>query len=154
MKKPASLRAALVAANPDLAENPDRLLVFIKSGRTVPAAKGSLSFCYEYTLNLLVLDYTADSDLLMLPMLEWARTNQPDLFTDPVKIRDGFIFEAELLDNQAMDISIELMLSERVGVVELDGKVTSVTHLDEPYMVEETGPVNWSLIIIPEQLTL
>ncbi|TWR01367.1 phage tail protein, partial [Xanthomonas vasicola] len=49
MIKPASLRAHLVAALPDLARDADRLLVFIDAGSLVSTYQPGLSFEYQYT---------------------------------------------------------------------------------------------------------
>ncbi|MCF5922874.1 phage tail protein, partial [Xanthomonas perforans] len=54
MIKPASLRAHLVAALPDLARDADRLLVFIDAGSLVSTVQPGLSFEYQYTLNLIL----------------------------------------------------------------------------------------------------
>ena len=57
MLKPASLRAALECALPELAANPDRLILYIDEGRIHSRYGDSLSFEYRYRLNLVLLDY-------------------------------------------------------------------------------------------------
>ena len=71
MIKPASLRAHLVAALPDLARDADRLLVFIDAGSLVSTFQPGLSFEYQYTLNLILTDYAGHPDSVMLPLLGW-----------------------------------------------------------------------------------
>ena len=57
MNKPNSLRAALTAALPEFARNPDRLHIFIEHGSIAVTAAKSLSFEYAYTLDIVVTDY-------------------------------------------------------------------------------------------------
>ncbi|MBF3746566.1 phage tail protein, partial [Burkholderia pseudomallei] len=48
MNKPSSLRAALVAALPQLNASPDQLLVFVNEGRIEATGTRTASFDYEY----------------------------------------------------------------------------------------------------------
>lgn len=86
MIKPASLRAHLVAALPDLARDADRLLVFIDAGSLVSTFQPGLSFEYQYTLNLIVADYAGHPDSVMLPLLEWVQVNQSELLSNPARV--------------------------------------------------------------------
>jgi hypothetical protein len=132
MKKPASLRAAIVAAVPELAANPDRFLVFADAGAVAATNTRTLSFEYRYTLNLILLDYSGDADPVMLALLQWVRLNQPELLDNADKRHDGIGFEVDHLNNLTCDLSIKLQLSEAVVVGADDLGAPTFTHLDEP----------------------
>lgn len=131
MLKPDSVSAAMLKGVPYLKENPHCLHVFIDKGAIIATLAPSLSFEYQYTLNLVITDYADNLDLIIVPILHWLRTNQPDIMANPDKRQDGFTFEVDYLDNKLRDISIDLKLTERTIVKEQDGVLT-VTHLDEP----------------------
>lgn len=141
MIKATSLREALTAAVPHLAANPDALHVFVDEGRVVSTGARSLGFEYQYTLTLIVTDYPHSSDTIVVPTLAWMRTHQPDAFTNLDKRLDAFKFEAEILNHQTVDISIKLLLSERV-TVKVEGKGYQVEHHPEP-IIEGDDPATW-----------
>ena len=132
MIKPASLRAAITAALPDLAKNPDRLLVFVDGGKIVKTGTKSLSFEYQYTLNLILTDFAGDEDVVMVALLAWTQVNQRELFDNFTKQGAGISFEVDHLNNNTIDLDIKLALTEAVNVVTgADGKHT-ITHRQEP----------------------
>jgi len=141
MKKPNSLRAALTAALPSLARNPESLHLFADEGRVVAGGGKTLSFEYQYTLTLIVVDFADSSDAIMVPLLAWLRVNQPELFFNPDQRRDGFRFEAEILNHSAVDLAIKLPLTERV-IVTVDGPGYRIQHHDEP-INEHDDPATW-----------
>ena len=57
MEKPALLRAALAAAIPELAENPDKLMIWIIEGQ-VKANKATLGHELQYRLNINITDFS------------------------------------------------------------------------------------------------
>lgn len=130
MLKPAQLRQALTGSVPLLARSPDSLNVFIDNGRIVSTLAASLSFEYQYRLNLVITDYAGDIDLLMVPMLAWLRENQPDIMATEEKRKTGFVFQSDVISDTLSDISIELQLTERVIVKDIDGAL-HVTHAGE-----------------------
>lgn len=139
MLKPHSLRAHLTDATPELKRDPDKLTIFITNGRLVAAAAASLSFVYRYTLKLVVLDYSSHADAIFVPMLAWLRTNQVEIFENPDLREKSIRFEAEYLNKETMDLSIELDLTERVIVKpgpdptsKETAKRYEVTHAAEP----------------------
>jgi P2 phage tail completion protein R (GpR) len=71
MIKPARLRAALVAAIPSLAAEPDKLTVFIDRGSIAATGARSLSFEYRYVCNVLLLDFAGDADEVFIAIVEW-----------------------------------------------------------------------------------
>lgn len=147
MLKPTSLRDHLTRLVPALANDPDKLLVFIDDGHIrATAAKGSLAYEYRYTLNLVVTDWADHADKLVLPILLWLGTNQPEHLLNYDTQAQGFRFEADMLNNTTADISIKLALSERVAVRQAAGGLT-VEHLpDQP---AEFGPMagDWQLFV-------
>lgn len=142
MKKPASVRALMEQACPDLATNPERLTIFIERGNIVATGSPSLSFEYRYTLNIVVTDFPDSPDVLVVPLIAWLKVNQPDLFTNPSTAGRGFRFESEILNHQTADIEIQLDLSELVRVQghTVDGVNRLVTeHIGESIL---TGPAD------------
>lgn len=131
MIKPASLRAALVAAIPSLKVNPDALTVFIDRGSIAATGGRSLSFEYRYLCNALLLDFAGEADDVFIALVAWVRENQPDLVTNLDERANGITYEIDILSNSTVDISIKLTLTESVVVsVDADGKRT-VTHVDD-----------------------
>lgn len=130
MLKPQQLRKALTDSVPLLQRNPDSLNVFIDNGRIVSTLAASLLFEYQYRLNMVITDYTGDIDVLIVPMLEWLRVNEPDMMAMKEKQQTGFTFKADVISDTASDISIDLLLSERV-IVNHVGDELHVTHLAE-----------------------
>lgn len=138
MIKPASLRAAIAAAVPDLAANPDKFHVFADAGALAAVGTGSLSFEYRYTLNLILTDFADDADLVMIALLGWVHRNQPDLLNNPTTRSSAITFEVDHLNNATCDLSIKLPLSESVRVTTgADGKPV-ITHKQEPVPEWET----------------
>lgn len=147
MLKPASLRAALETALPELAANPDRLILYIDEGRIHSRYGDSLSFEYRYRLNLVLLDYAHHASAALVPLLAWLRVNQPELGLNP-DLADGAVtFEAEILNHSSMDFAIRLQLSERVIVTtNHDTGETTARHVGEPEFNPACGP--WELIFV------
>ncbi|MCX8962708.1 phage tail protein [Erwinia psidii] len=130
MLKPKQLRHMLTDSVPLLQRNPDGLHLFIDGGRIVSTLASSLSFEYQYRLNLVLTDYGGDIDLIMVPLLAWLRENQPDMMATEEKRRTGFTFKVDVLNDALCDISIDLQLTERV-IVKQDGDALHVTHVGE-----------------------
>ena len=76
MNKPNSLREHLLAKVPGLAQNPDRLLIFIDEGTLRCTSAASLSWEYGYTLQVILTDFAAHPDTVMLPLLGWLTVHQ------------------------------------------------------------------------------
>jgi len=135
MLKPKQLREALTASVPLLQRNPDSLNMFIDGGRIASTLASSLSFEYQYQLNIVITDYADDIDLIMVPVLAWLRENQPDIMATEEKHRTGFTFKADVISDSLCDVSIDLQLTERVLVKQESGAL-HVTHLPEPPLPE------------------
>ncbi|AKG08086.1 tail protein [Moraxella bovoculi] len=131
MKKPNQLRAHLLNGLPELAQNPDRLLVFIDEGRMVNTMANGLSFEYRYTLNIIITDFAEDLASVAILLFAWIRQHQSELMTNLDKATDGVKFVADILDNRKVDLSITLPITERVIVKETDGKAV-ISYPPEP----------------------
>lgn len=132
MNKAHSLRRALTAAVPSLATDPDKLLVFIDAGNIIATGALSTSFDYAYTLNVMLLDFAGDGDIVFAALLKWVRANQSDLLTNDELRKAGVSFEADQLTQTTVDLSIKLKLTESVIVSTDDTGAQTITHVDEP----------------------
>lgn len=137
MKKPESLRDHLLASIPELRRNPDRLLVFVDNGSMRSTAALGLSFEYSYTLNLILTDFAGHPDAVAIPLFAWVLVNQRELMENLEKGKDAIKFEADILDNSKVDLSITLPLTERVIVKRLDDGTLQVSHPAEPVVDDE-----------------
>lgn len=136
MNKPQSLRSALNKSVQYVADNPDRLHLFVDSGQLVATSAASLSWEYRYTLNVVITDFTGDQNLLMAPVLLWLRENQPDALQNSEARERLFAFEVDILGNDRCDISMDLKLTERVIAKVEDGKA-HIEAVPEPDAPEE-----------------
>lgn len=152
MKKPESLRQHLLAAVPQLARDPDRLLIFIDEGRLRCTAATGLSFEYEYRCNLILTDYAGHPDAIAVPLFAWLRVHQHELLANLEKSRDGVRFEADILDKSKVDLSITLPLTERVIVKEQPDGQLQITHVDEPSLERPYEAQRWQLVADGEVL--
>ncbi|WGL97186.1 phage tail protein [Arsenophonus sp. aPb] len=135
MKKLAELRRYLAEKIAYFTENPDNLYLFVENGRIVSTMAPSLSYEYQYTVNLIAERFSSDQNILMAVIIDWLKNHQPELLANPDKRHDGFKFEAVIHNNQTADISIELTLTERVLVTEKDGQywVTAIPEPPDPF---------------------
>lgn len=131
MLKPAQLREALTRSVPLLQSSPDCLNMFIDHGRIVSTLAASLSFEYQYQLNLVITDYAGDIDLIVVPVLAWLREHQPDIMATQERRNTGFTYKADVISDTLCDISIDLQLTERVLVKQVEGAL-HVDHVPEP----------------------
>ena len=143
MYKPQSLRAHLKAAIADLAQNPDKLLVFADEGNTVATGTGSLSFEYRYKLNIIITDYSGDADAIMVALLAWAEVHQRDLLDNADLRKTGIGFDVDFNNHQTIDLSIKLALTERVVVKRGSGGRLDVQHPAEPQLTPVYNDQFW-----------
>lgn len=129
MRKPDSLRAAIAAAIPDFAANPDRLIMWIDRGSVIGRGTPSDNFGYSYRLNILVTGFSGHQAVIAIAILDWLRINQPDLLAPG---KDAFTFEADYLDNRTIDLALELQLTEAVRVTRRDDGGFDMVIADEP----------------------
>lgn len=145
MNKPESLRQHLLQAVPELRNNPDRLHVFIDQGTLRSTAAPGLSFEYAYSLNLIFTDYAGHPDAIAVPLFAWILIHQRELMENLNKATDSVKFEADILDNSKVDLSITLPLTERVIVKPQPGGTLSIQHPPEPQPDEAYSATSWEL---------
>ncbi len=133
MDKPDLLRAYLGASIPEFLTDPDRMAVFVDKGRLVSRRSASLSYEYRYELTLWLEAFTRGPDAVMVPLLLWLRTHQPELLLRFEREDDAIVFAADILDQGSWNILIRFELTEAVTLVARgDGSGWDVTHLPEP----------------------
>ncbi|PRI59869.1 phage tail protein, partial [Haemophilus influenzae] len=91
----------------------------------------SFSFEYRYTLNVVVTDYAGDIATLIVPMMAYLRTNQPEILENPQIRENAFKFQIDYNNNNTADISFEIQLTERV-VSKKDGNNVQIHYAKEP----------------------
>ncbi|PZW46375.1 phage tail protein [Pseudomonas sp. URMO17WK12:I2] len=143
MNKPNSLREHLLAKVPSLAQNPDRLLIFIDEGTLRCTSAASLSWEYGYTLQVILTDFAAHPDTVMLPLLGWLTVHQNELLANLTKSAEGIAFEADVLDGNTIDLALKLPLTERVVVGKDEAGATTLTHPAEPQPMQAFTDSAW-----------
>lgn len=149
MKKPTELRAWLAQHIPTLARHPDKLHVLIEKGAVATKRGQGLGFEYRYTLQIIVTDYADPADTLIVPLLVWISTHQPDLLDDIAKRDRAIGIEVDIIDHRSADIALTLELSERVLVRPVDGGYLC-EHLPEPSPPDLGGPALWEVYLKSE----
>ncbi|SMB57429.1 P2 phage tail completion R family protein [Serratia proteamaculans] len=133
MLKPEQLRTALTNVLPDLQTHPDKLHISLDNGRVVSTLGPSLSFEYQYQLNLTLSDQVTEEDLVMVTVLAWLRSHQPDILANAEKRKNGFTFKRDI--SAAGQLDLQLQLTERIQVEQRDGAL-HITPLTEPPLPE------------------
>lgn len=129
MEKPQQLRAAIVAANPALATDPARLLMWVDKGRVRMVAAAGNSFAWEYTLTIYLDQFTGHPALVAHAINQWLRANQPELVAPG---SSGYAFEADIIDDSTYDLTFDLALSEDAVVTPASGGGWTIEHAGEP----------------------
>ena len=131
MLKPDSLRAAISEFLPELARDPARLKMWIDQGslRARLSQQWPGGFAYSYRLNVVIEDLAASPSIVMLAVLNWLTANAPHLLTPG---NNAFSFEADILDNNSIDLMLLLDLEEMVQVQPKVGGGYDLQHLAEP----------------------
>lgn len=155
MLKPASLRDALTAALPELARDPERLVMVIKQGNIINTGTAALSWEYSYTLSIIVLDYAGHADAIIAPLLAWARRHQPDLFDNPERRERALRFNADFLTTTTVDLALDIDLTEAVLARPREGAPGALNLIHKP---EPPGPLailqreHWEFFIRDEKV--
>jgi len=150
-----SLRRLIETAVPELARDPERLIVMAADGQAVSTLAGGLSFEYRYTAAITVLDYTGHTDALFVPILAWVRVHQSELLDSPATQDRGVEFLVEHLNTAAVDIGIRVPLTERAIVRPDQAHPTRfhVTHPAEPcHPGGQCLPEHWELWLKDQKL--
>lgn len=129
MRKLDSLRAALAAALPELAQDPTRLKIWIEKGAAQSRQTQTRAFALSYQANVLIEDLATDIAVVMLAVFDWLRINQSVLLAPGT---DGLTFDVDLLDNSLADIELRLDLTENVSVQPRPDGGADLVWLPEP----------------------
>lgn len=135
MYKPMSLQKAITDAVPDLGRHPEMMRMFIDNGKLASTLSTSLSFENQYTLNIVVTEFTGDIEQLFVPIQAWLRIHQADIMTNDEGRKNGFTYFVDFNSNNSADISISLLLTERTIVKEMDNEL-HVEQAPEPQRPE------------------
>lgn len=146
MKKAAALRRYLTEHVQDLAENPDRLIVYIPKGR-IACSAGSLSFQWAYDLEIVVTDFAGHADDLVVPLLSWLSVNQPEQLQNPATKDNLVRVEAEIIDHDKTDVLLAISVTESVIVSARDDGGWTVHHCSEPTPDDTGGTTPWSMLV-------
>lgn len=129
MIKPASLRAAIVALQPDLARDPEKLLMWVDQGNIRSTSTPTLGFAYRYQLNVILIEFAGEPSVIMLAVTKWLRDNQPERV---VPGNDAFAIEVDLIDSTTVDLQLQIMLEENVTATRREDGGYNIQHLAEP----------------------
>lgn len=134
MYKPDLLRAALTEAFPALADKPEDLQIWIDEGRLAARGveAGAAAFEYRYRLNVVLLNFAGPEDLVMLVALSFIARHQVELLQDYARNDAAFTFDVEPLDSGAVDLQLQIQLTERVRATPRDGGGLDLESLPEP----------------------
>ncbi len=118
------------------------LRLFADNGHTDLRLASSLSFEKVYVLNVVVTDFTGDLDLIFVPVQAWLREHQPDIIPLSLMMggEKGFTWIIDINNDDSLDISISLRLTERTLVKEVDGAL-HVSYAPLPLPEPVTRPV-------------
>lgn len=138
MNKPERFRTALLATLPDLANDPQRLSIFVEKGKLVASGTEGPGWQYSYQLTAILQDFAGDMDALAMAVTAWVSAEQPDMLKNPVQAERGIRFECELMTAELADIAIEIDLTEAVYM----GADGDFDHPAEP-AADPTGAWLW-----------
>ena len=130
MQKPASLRAALTAALPELRNEPDRLSLWVEDGNVRARQTVTQGFAFEYPLSVLLREVKTDIAIAVHAMNRWLRVHQPDLLA--AHQAASYKFETDIMDNGSADILFTLQLTENVAIADAVDGGWSIDYLAEP----------------------
>lgn len=117
MRKLNSLRAHLAAALPELARNPDALMIFAEGGTLAVRDGANLGFEMRYNATLTFLDCQYAPAQIFLPLVIWLRDNQRDVLQNHQSGTEQIRFKVDPADIHAVDLDISLPLTEALDVL-------------------------------------
>lgn len=129
MKKIDTLRDAIIAATPELAQQPARLRMWVDRGTVEARQTDSGSFAYPFRLNAVIMELATDVSVIFDAIIRWLRVNQPDRLAPG---KTAFTFDVDILDNRTVDVLIEVELTQCVQVAPNEGGGYTLTDIDEP----------------------
>lgn len=134
MIKPNRLRAMLTRTLSYFAQNPEALHLQFDNGKIKVTGNKSPSFEYHYELLVSVKDFPFHPDVLFVPVIEFIRTEQPELLYN----NDNWgKVEFDIVDNnhKTYDIFISIPLTERV-IAKVEKGEYRIQHGNEPQLTE------------------
>lgn len=137
------LRAHILASVPELARNPEQLHTFVNDGKIKFARGQNLSHQYTVDAQIIITDYSGSLDTVMVPLLQWLNSYQPDLDPD-----EAVQIEAEILNNTHWDLALTVRLTERV-VAKVNcetGRIESEHRMPE-YPIDACPAKSWQLYV-------
>lgn len=136
MRKPPSLRAALVAAldaKHRYSERPADLHMVMQNATPIADGRPGMAYMWEYTLAVGFLDFNGSPDEIALPILVWLRRWQGDAFHTPEKLKAAFNMDVEFMSDDVVDVLVRLKLTEIVNMVPRPGgDGADLTRPEEP----------------------
>ncbi|WP_313801015.1 phage tail protein [Sphingobium sp.] len=129
MLKLDTLRASIATALPELARSPENLRIWIERGSGRCQGTPSDAFGFAFQANVLIVEMASDIAVLSHAIFRWLRVNQPDLLTPG---KEGFSFDADILDNGSADVLLQIQLTQNVTVAPKDGGGFTLAYLPEP----------------------
>ncbi len=143
MIKLQSLRQHLLASVEELRLNPEQLHTFVNDGKVKFSRGTNLSHQYAVDAQIIITDYSGSLDTVMVPVLQWLNTYQPDLIED-----EAVQIEAEILSNTHWDLALTVRLTERV-VANVDCSTGSINaeHRMPAFPADACPAKHWRLYI-------
>jgi hypothetical protein len=132
MRKHDSLRAALTAALPELARDPDALAIYIEQGRIAARFGHNLGWEYRYDCHLTLINWRSAPEQVFLPLVLWLRQYQHDSLLNHERGVSAIKFNVDVVDADAVDIEIILPLTEAVDVLPQQDGSYRMTLREEP----------------------
>lgn len=143
MIKLQALRQHLLSAVPELKRNPEQLHIFVNDGNVKFSRGQNLTHQYSVDAQIIITDYSGSLDTVMIPLLQWLNTYQPDLVED-----EAVQIEAEILNNTHWDLALTVRLTERVvAKVDCDTGSINAQHRMPEYPIDACPATSWQLNI-------
>lgn len=141
MKKPANLRAFLELRTPWLNVDPDHLVILVENGQIAATGAGAcISYQYQYMLTITLLDFARGPEEVIIPIMEWLKTHQPDLLDNSEWQRSGLAFDLTVIDKSKVDLTLRLQLTEDVLAKIKDGAAQEYASRYEVQVLDEPQP--------------
>ena len=143
MIKLQSLRQHLLASVPELQRNPEQLHTFVNDGKIKFSRGTNLSHEYRVDAQIIITDYSGSLDTVMIPLLQWLNSYEPDLVPD-----EAVQVEAEILNNTHWDLALTVRLTERVvALVNCETGSIDAQHRMPESPADASPATSWQLNI-------
>lgn len=138
MRKPAAIRKLLTDALPALQRDPELLVLWIDKGKVRTRQTANFSYAVEYTLNIVIKDWSESPLIFFVILNAWLRRYQPDLVASHAA--NGYDFEADIMTDKLIDLSIDLQLSESITAQQRDDGGWDMVIVEEPDPLPDDTP--------------